>query len=287
MAIPENAQAGSRGPWVQLHLGHAVYLDSDDPVDPAILASLIYGIANTNRYSGALERQFNVASHSVLVGLVAGALCRNAGGTDLEVRCSRLLGFCHDLHEAITGDATSPVKQMVPAMKAFEQRVERRVLEGVLRLSEWGELAETAQHYVAMADSYVFAWETEVFMTRNESHEWNIDDLEQKFRVVDGLAHGVVTHPEGACSLLIGSVAGAMCDVFMMMEAAKVGADVLFECGLPTVRNGAGAVSVAVFGGAPVWSVWTGSRSSVQRNMSAVREFASFSEAYAAAGEMA
>lgn len=85
-------------PFTQSRDGRAFDLLGIDPVVLDI-EEAVHSLARLNRYAGHTRGPvaYNVAHHSVLVSL------NSAEGEELD-------GLCHDLHEAIVGDCSSPVK---------------------------------------------------------------------------------------------------------------------------------------------------------------------------------
>lgn len=99
----------SRGNWMQTFTGQRFYpmapLASDvDPVDIAHALSLIC------RYGGHVTRFYSVAEHCVLMSRAVSP--ENA-----------LWALLHDATEAYVGDMVRPLKRMLPAYEAAEDRV--------------------------------------------------------------------------------------------------------------------------------------------------------------------
>lgn len=68
---------------------------------------IAWQLAQINRFTGACNRPYSVAEHSLLVADLAAYDGRNA--------MLQLLCLTHDAHEAYTGDASSPVKRVIGA----------------------------------------------------------------------------------------------------------------------------------------------------------------------------
>lgn len=85
-------------------------------------------LAKINRYNGHTTRLYSVAEHSLHV-------CQILERELRVTHCQTLLAaLCHDAHECLIGDMTSPVKQML-ALRAFQD----------LGPDYWHELEDTVQ----------------------------------------------------------------------------------------------------------------------------------------------
>lgn len=87
---------------------------------------LAHHIAQLNRYNGAARRPISVAEHSLLCADIA----HDAG---LPV-AAQMACLVHDLHEAITGDCTSPIKAMLGDYWAGFESTHARELRQALGL---------------------------------------------------------------------------------------------------------------------------------------------------------
>lgn len=76
------------------------------------IEDIAHNLSNTCRFSGAVEKAYNVAQHSVLVSHVV-------------PEEHALAGLMHDSSEAFLGDMTSPLKVIIPQYKKFEKKVEK------------------------------------------------------------------------------------------------------------------------------------------------------------------
>lgn len=100
------------------HLDHAAHPDTTPPI-----VEIAWSLAHINRYNGHALRAYSVAEHSLLVADYAHSI----GASKMQ----ELLCLMHDAHESITGDVTSPVKQMLgQGFKEFEDRHQRALLTG-------------------------------------------------------------------------------------------------------------------------------------------------------------
>lgn len=115
---------------------------------------IAHGLAHTCRYAGQCDGFYSVAEHSVLVSQ--------------NVDHSQLAALFHDAAEAFVGDMSGPLKQLLPAFKEIEKRIERVIFD---RLGiDWPAPAE-----VKYADYSVMAAEQEVLMPTG-TNEW-LQDL--------------------------------------------------------------------------------------------------------------
>jgi hypothetical protein len=95
-------------------------------------------LAKINRYNGHTTRLYSVAEHSLHV-------CQILERELRVTHCETLLAaLCHDAHECLIGDMTSPVKQLlalraVQALDADHWRALEDTVQSML-LAEWGLL---------------------------------------------------------------------------------------------------------------------------------------------------
>ena len=99
----------NNNPWIQLASGtkfDLVDLESNE----FKLPDLAQHLAKLCRFGGACTEFYSVAQHSVL--------CAAYAPEHLKYQA-----LMHDVHEAITGDMLSPIKQLLPDYQAFERRI--------------------------------------------------------------------------------------------------------------------------------------------------------------------
>lgn len=88
------------------------YIDLDNPdMSNVTIEDIAHALANQCRFNGCCKTFYSVAQHAVLASIYAPD----------EFKYDALM---HDAAEAIVGDVTSPIKQMLPEFKAIERRVE-------------------------------------------------------------------------------------------------------------------------------------------------------------------
>lgn len=112
--------------WILTRHGRRFNLDCPQAADVDIL-DIAHSLSNTCRFAGHTKTFYSVAQHSLMV-------------SDLVEDEHALAGLLHDAPEAYVGDATLPLKQLVPGIKAIEERVwaaiaERYCLSSVLHPS--------------------------------------------------------------------------------------------------------------------------------------------------------
>ena len=105
--------------WIVLANGAEHYLSGIDAAHNHFCPdTLAHHLALINRFTGATQRPYSVAEHSLLCADIAEHL-----GLPLVVQLACLV---HDYHEAITGDCSYPAKLAVGhAWAAFEQPIAR------------------------------------------------------------------------------------------------------------------------------------------------------------------
>jgi hypothetical protein len=69
------------------------------------LGEISHSLAQINRFCGHCKRPYSVAEHSLLVADIAASM-----GAKPEVQLAALM---HDAHECITGDVSTPIKQIL------------------------------------------------------------------------------------------------------------------------------------------------------------------------------
>lgn len=151
--------------FVQLSFGQCVSLSAEDPIGVEYLAALCRGVCGMPRYNGAGDDQeWTVGHHSLLVGDTAAKLAADHGMSPYAQTIAQLLGYIHDLHEAITGDVVTPVKrELGDDWRLFEGRIARRVDRGLAGAQEWLTVAESelVPWLIDEADVVVLVWETQ------------------------------------------------------------------------------------------------------------------------------
>ena len=106
-------------PWIQLASGAKFDL-VDLESNKVTILDLAQHLAKLCRFGGACTEFYSVAQHSVL--------CAAYAPEHLKYQA-----LMHDVHEAITGDMLSPIKQLLPDYQAFERRIEKSINKGFIR----------------------------------------------------------------------------------------------------------------------------------------------------------
>jgi len=88
------------------------YLDLANPhPDSMVLHDMVQGTAREGRFANQCARHCSVLEHSVLVSYL------------IEEAAAKPLGLVHDLPEAYTRDIPSPLKNLIPECKVYEDRL--------------------------------------------------------------------------------------------------------------------------------------------------------------------
>lgn len=86
------------------------------------LREIAHSLAQINRFTGHCSRPYSVAEHSLLVADIAKTSFRASPAVQLAA-------LMHDAHECITGDVSSPIKQVLGAVWAeFEDAQQTNLL---------------------------------------------------------------------------------------------------------------------------------------------------------------
>lgn len=118
------------------------------PDNAPSITEIAWSLAHINRYTGHAFRAYSVAEHSLLVADIAHSL---GASKLLELVC-----LWHDAHECITGDVSSPVKQMLgAAWYTFEDFHQ----DGLLEAYELLEPMRAGREFVKFCDLIALATE--------------------------------------------------------------------------------------------------------------------------------
>lgn len=151
--------------WIQSWTGVAVPLRDPQP-EHIRVADIAHHLSQVNRFTGATDRPYSVAQHSVYVA-------RRAGGWDgkgyARVAEGRL-GLMHDAPEAYVTDVSSPLKHLIRDLYAPLE--EGFMVAIALRYNL--EVSETIEAAVRRADLEALVAEHRDLMGPCE-REWNMD----------------------------------------------------------------------------------------------------------------
>lgn len=78
--------------------------------------AIAHALSNICRYGGHVNSHYSVAQHSIAIAKLAPPKYF-------------LEGLMHDASEAYIGDIPSPMKQRIPEIKIFEERIQKRIFE--------------------------------------------------------------------------------------------------------------------------------------------------------------
>lgn len=95
------------------------------------IAAMAHALAQTARYRGNTDIFYSVAEHSILVSLL---MEQEVGGDPYE-------GLLHDATESVLPDVSSPFKQLLPDLRAFDKRLDVS-LRAAFGLPEGGKSKE-------------------------------------------------------------------------------------------------------------------------------------------------
>ena len=76
-----------------------------------VLDTVLLSLHNTIRFNGLCRKDYNVLTHSWLVGAMASDIARMNGADALHQTLARFVGMTHDFGEAIVGDMVYPLKR--------------------------------------------------------------------------------------------------------------------------------------------------------------------------------
>lgn len=135
--------------WLLTHTGREHSLTALPHPDCAPgVPEISWSLAHINRYTGHACRAISVAEHSLLVADIA----HHLGASKLI----ELVALWHDAHEIITGDVSSPVKQMLgAAWSVFEDFHQ----DGLLQAYGLLEPFRAKRDFIKRCDSIALATE--------------------------------------------------------------------------------------------------------------------------------
>lgn len=140
--------------WLLTSAGECMDLRVLD-ADKLQIDSVAYSLSHINRFTGHALRPVSVAEHSLMVCEI---MERHFGITSAA---ALMAGLLHDAHESLTGDLSSPMKQLIgPAWIAEEHRIQRQVLQ---RFGMWTAFT-THHHTIQAADLHALSSEREQLM---------------------------------------------------------------------------------------------------------------------------
>lgn len=101
--------------FIHLKSGGTFDFESFQPDGPHFFLDMVHALSQINRFTGHTRKPYSVLQHS---DEVAANLRRIGMGPKVQ-----LSGLFHDFHEALIGDVSSPLKQMLPDYKVLEATV--------------------------------------------------------------------------------------------------------------------------------------------------------------------
>lgn len=104
-----------KGPCIPTNSGHNIDL-GDFSKALFDIQDIAHSLSNICRFTGATQRFFSVAQHSIMV-------------CDIVPPKFKLAALLHDASEAYLGDFSAPMKRMFPDFKMLENKIERAIFE--------------------------------------------------------------------------------------------------------------------------------------------------------------
>lgn len=126
------------GPWIQTFTGRAVHLLDPRPEEIHI-EDIAHALAHICRYTGHVEMFYSVAEHSLWASF-------------LVPPHLRLTALLHDATEAYVNDLSKPLKNLLPAYEAIEQKMWLAVAERFGIPSELPKEVKTVDKALLMAE---------------------------------------------------------------------------------------------------------------------------------------
>lgn len=120
-------------PWINTFSGQAV--DLDNPLPEQIkFGDIAHALSRLQRWCGHSRRPFSVAEHSVVVA----QLVKDMHPWTMDPQEMVLAALFHDAHEAYTNDVSSPLKTLLPELRAIQSRLQTAIESslGIPRLSK-------------------------------------------------------------------------------------------------------------------------------------------------------
>ena len=148
-------------PWQQTISGRALVfedlLDQSD-LSQVHITDLAWSCSLENRYSGHTRFPYSVGQHQLIASYAAPL----TGANPLEC-------LCHDLHEGITKDMPSPIKQLLgPVWREFEDGIQRAVYAACAPT-----LTLPMSSECKLIDLAMLAWESGDFALQR-INDWNL-----------------------------------------------------------------------------------------------------------------
>ena len=146
-------------PWIQIRSGKIVDLLEPD-YSALTIADIAYSLAHINRFTGHVGT-YSVAQHCVLVSYHCGSHAKR--------------GVTHDWHEAVIGDFSSPVKQVLRALGggAAVKELDYRHMRAVDK--RWFNGYFERPDEVHVADMKVLVTERRDFLGDFQAQPWEVD----------------------------------------------------------------------------------------------------------------
>lgn len=107
-----------RGPWIQTAPSNTRFYLADPRPEEIRIEDVAYHLAGINRYTGG--SRISVAQHCVVASRMARRHYTPAQYPERNVQWLPAKMLVHDSHESFYGDASSPLKSLLPDYRALE-----------------------------------------------------------------------------------------------------------------------------------------------------------------------
>lgn len=114
-ATSPQSPAPRKGDWMQTRSGKMFYALDPQPGD-ILIEDIAHALSMLCRFGGHCNEFYSVAQHSVHV-------------SELLPHHLKLSGLLHDATEAYLGDMVRPLKELMPAYKKIEEKLEVVILD--------------------------------------------------------------------------------------------------------------------------------------------------------------
>ncbi len=161
---------GRKGDWIQTFTGRQ-YWPLDPRADEVSATDIAHHLSMLCRFTGACNRFYSVAEHSVLVMRVVALMPQIRNLPAVERRTVKLLALLHDAPEAYCNDIARPVKRSITGYAEIEALNDAAIRE------HFGLPDNAAAHgFIKQADNAMLLAEQGALM-RKAPREWAPIDL--------------------------------------------------------------------------------------------------------------
>jgi hypothetical protein len=171
--------------WKETFSGRRIDLLDPDPAE-IVLSDIAKGLSGTNRFTGHTQPLENVARHSIYVMLL---LEEEFPGDFLL----HVLGLCHDVHEAYTGDISRPMKLALRALGCRALDHIEALVQAACRISlDLPPPTKAQEEIIKRADTVMLVTERHALMPNTGQRAWETESIQPH----PGLSHWLVSTHE-------------------------------------------------------------------------------------------